>query len=67
MDLQTECFHVFSEMDTLCERLSSLGREAKPLLPKMINSGVGLDSITFLLTEARKAKRAMLVEESRKG
>ena len=66
MDLQTECFQVFSEMDTLCERLSSLGREAKLVLAKMINSGVGLDSITFLLAKARKAERAMLVEEVEK-
>ena len=53
-------------MDTLCERLSSLGREAKLVLAKMINSGVGLDSITFLLAKARKAERAMLVEEVEK-
>ena len=56
MELQVECCQVFSEIDTLNERSSSLGREAKMVLAWMINNKIGLDSITFLLAKARKAE-----------
>ena len=65
MELQAECCKVFSEIDTLNERLSSLGRAAQMVLARMINNKIGLDSITILLAKARKAEGASVVEEEK--
>ena len=45
------------------ERLSVLGREAKPVLGQMLNSGVKMDVVAPLLAKARKAERASDMEE----
>ena len=66
MEIQVKCVQVFSEIDILSERMSQLGKEAKLVLAQMINSGVGLDSIDWLLAKARKAEKANLVEDVQK-
>ena len=54
MEEQIKCFRIFSEIDSLNERLSVLGREAKPMLGQMLNSGVKMDVVAPLLAKARK-------------
>ena len=56
MEIQSKCVKVFLKMDTLYERISQLGREAKLVLAQMINSGVGLESIDFLRAKAKQKK-----------
>jgi hypothetical protein len=63
MEVQAKCLQIFSEINALNSRLAVLGREAKPILGEMLNSGVPHDSITTLLAQARKAERADIVEE----
>ena len=63
MEIQTKCFQVFSEINSLNIRLTELGREAKSVLGQMINSVVSLHSISPLLMKARKAERANCLEE----
>ena len=58
MEVQTQFFQVFSEIDQLNERLSVLGSEAKSVLGKMLNSGVPMDMVIPFLAKARKAQKA---------
>ena len=63
MEEQIKFLRIFSEIDQLNERLSVLGREAKPMLGQMLNSGVKMDVVALLLAKARKAERANITEE----
>ena len=54
MEIQSKCVQVFSEIHILSERMFQLGKEAKLVLAQIINSGVGLNSIDYLLARARK-------------
>ena len=63
MEEQIKFIRIFSEIDSLNERLSVLGREAKPVLGQMLNSGVKMDVVAPLLVKARKAERANMTEE----
>ena len=56
MEIPSKCVKVFLKMDTLNERISQLGREAKLVLAQTINGGVGLESIDFLLAKAKQKK-----------
>ena len=63
MEVQNRFQEIFSEIDSPNKRLSELGREAKPILGQLINSGVPLDLVTPFLAKARKAEKAALEEE----
>ena len=63
MEEQIKFLRIFSVIDQLNERLSVLGRDAKPVLGQMLNSGVKMDAVAPLLAKARKAERANIAEE----
>ena len=63
MEVQTEFFQVFSEIDQLNERLAVLGSEAKIVPGKMSNCVVPMKMVTPFLTKARKAQKANESEE----
>ena len=67
MYIQSKCVKVLTYINSPNAILSELGRKAKLVLAEIINNGMSLDSIDFLLAKARKAERANIVEEVAKG
>ena len=62
MEVQIKFVQIFSEIDSLNERLSVLGQEAKMVLGQMLNEGVKMDVVIPFLAKARKAEWANAVE-----
>ena len=62
MEVQIKFVQIFSEIDSLNERLSVLGQEAKMVLGQMLNEGVKMDVVIPFLAKARKAEWANAFE-----